>query len=110
MLDGVLLFGVARLGQKQLWQLCVAMLMVLGAYAASCVLDSLSLAGMAAWASLTCTALAWSISTEPRARAHVVRMLVSILGRVHTRFQGRSVSQAMNGGTSCKGVTRESSQ
>lgn len=110
MLDGVLLFGVARLGQKQLWQLCVAMLMVLGAYAASCVLDSLSLAGMAAWASLTCTALAWSISTEPRARAHVVRMLVSILGRVHTRFQGRSVSQAMNGGTSCNGVTRESSQ
>lgn len=90
--DGVLLFWAARFGPKQLRQLCVPALLVLAAYAGSYALDPLSFAGAAAWLALTCAALAWSVSAEPRVGAYVVRvfrMFVSSVEHTRRRLQGR---------------------
>ena len=109
-LDGVLLFWAARFGPQQLRQLCVPGLMILAAYGGSYVLDPLSLVGLTVWISLTCAAIAWSISAEPRASARIVQMLASFFQRNRERIRRRGKPHAVGGEISPNGVTRESSQ
>ncbi|WP_167338305.1 flippase [Paraburkholderia oxyphila] len=109
-LDGVLVFWAARIGPNPLRQFGVPLVLILAAYAGSYVLDPLSLMGLFVWIGLTCAALAWSLSVEPRLRARIVQTLASLLERIHGRAHGGAGHQTASGATSSNGVTRESSQ
>jgi O-antigen/teichoic acid export membrane protein len=107
-LDAVLLFWAARFGAGQLRQLCVPALMILAAYGGSFVLNSLSLAGLTVWIGLTCTAIAWSISAEPRARTRIVQVLASFFQRNRERIRKRRKPPATGSKISPNRATRES--
>jgi O-antigen/teichoic acid export membrane protein len=109
-LDGALLFWAARFGTKQLRQLYVSGLMILAAYGGSCVLDPLTLVGLTVWLGLTCTAIAWSLSAEPRAGAEIAHVLTSFVQRCGERIGKRRIPQTANDEMPPNGVTRESSQ
>ncbi|NLP61626.1 flippase [Paraburkholderia sacchari] len=109
-LDGALLFWAAHFGRQHLRQLIVPALLILAAYGSSFVLDSLSLAGVAAWVGLTCTAIAWSISAEPRACAKIVPVLASFFERNRERIWKRKSAQVARNEISLKRTTRECAQ
>ncbi|MFX1671482.1 flippase [Paraburkholderia sp. A2WS-5] len=109
-LDGALLFWAAHFGREHLRQLCVPVLLILAAYVGSFVLDSLSLVGLTVWIGLTCTAIAWSISAEPRAITQIVQVLASFFQRNRERIRKRINPREVGSEISSNRPTRESGQ
>lgn len=88
LLDGVLLFHVAKLDARPARPLLVPALIVAVAYAATLLFAPLTWPAIAAWIGMTAISLAWAARSEPQAFARVAGALASMRNVTRRWAQG----------------------
>jgi O-antigen/teichoic acid export membrane protein len=90
--DGILLFAAAGFGRRVARHLCIPSLLILAAYGATELLNTLSWWRAAAWLGFTLLSLAWAARAEPQVRTWLMRGVSLVCRR---RFDGRVDGQPL---------------